>query len=273
MKKFEGMLICTDLDGTLLRSDKSISQNTLDTIEYFKSEGGYFTFVTGRMPFYAKDMYEMVNPNCPFGCVNGGGIYDHVKQEYIWSITLPKSVIELTEYVEKNLDAIGYQVNTLDKVYFCKQNSATKRFRELTKVPNLELAVKDIQEPIAKIIFCDEKEENIAAVQELLDKHPRADEFDFIRSEKTLYEILPKGISKATALTKLAQFLNIDMDKTIAIGDYNNDITMLRTAKLGVAVSNACADAKAAADYVTVSNDEDAVAKIIHELDEGIIKL
>ena len=53
MKKFEGCLICTDLDGTLFRSDKTVSKENIDAIEYFKSEGGYFTFVTGRMPFFS----------------------------------------------------------------------------------------------------------------------------------------------------------------------------------------------------------------------------
>ncbi len=273
MDKFKGILICTDLDGTLLRDDKTISQKTLEAIEYFKSEGGLFTFVTGRMPFYAKDAYETVNPNCPFGCSNGGGIYDHIKQKYEWVVTLPTSVTELVEYVAENIEDIGYQVDTLEKVYFCKQNSATARFRRISNVPNLTADLKDIKEPMAKIIFSDEKEENIALVKELLDSHPRADEFDFIRSERTLYELIPKGISKATALVKLAQILHIEMDKTIAIGDYNNDITMLQTAKLGIAVANAREEVKAAADYITVSNENDAVARIIYELDEGIINL
>ena len=51
MKRFEGILICTDLDGTLLKNDGSISLENREAIEYFKQEGGYFTFVTGRMPF------------------------------------------------------------------------------------------------------------------------------------------------------------------------------------------------------------------------------
>ena len=54
MKKFDGILICTDLDGTILDDNKNISAENLDAIEYFKSEGGLFNFVTGRMPFYVK---------------------------------------------------------------------------------------------------------------------------------------------------------------------------------------------------------------------------
>ena len=96
-----------------------------------------------------------------------------------------------------------------------------------------------------------------------------ADRFDFIRSEKTLYEILPKGICKGTAIRKLCDYLKVDMRKTIAIGDYNNDIPMFRAAGIGIAVSNACEDALKAADFVTVSNQEHAIAKVIQDLETG----
>ena len=89
----------------------------------------------------------------------------------------------------------------------------------------------------------------------------------------TLFEILPKGIGKGTAIERIAEYLNIDMSKTIAIGDYNNDISMFRAAKLGIAVANACDDAKAAADLVTVSNLEHAVARVIYDLRDGKITL
>ena len=60
MGKFDGMLICTDLDGTLLRNDKTISCENIDAIEYFKQEGGYFTFVTGRMPFFVSYVLDTI---------------------------------------------------------------------------------------------------------------------------------------------------------------------------------------------------------------------
>lgn len=273
MKKFEGILFCTDLDGTLLKKDKTVSDNTVKAIEYFKEEGGLFTFVTGRMPCYSQESWETARPNCPFGCINGGGIYDHINQKYLWSTALPNSVKELAKYIESKTDDVGYQVSTLDKVYFCRENSATDRFIKITHVPRLIRSIDDIDEPIAKIIFCDEREENISLVRDLISRHPLSGEFDYIRSDKSLYEILPKCVTKATALVKLAELLNIDMNKTIAIGDYHNDIAMLRAARLGIAVSNACPEAKAAADYITVSNNEDAVARIIYELDCGKLKL
>ncbi|MBQ8409243.1 MAG: HAD family phosphatase [Clostridia bacterium] len=273
MGRFDGILICTDLDGTLLRNDKTVSRENLDAIEYFKSEGGYFTFVTGRMPFFVSKIYETIRPNAPIGCINGGGLFDYENQRYLWSQTLPRDVVELVEYADKHIEGLGIQLNALDKIYFCKENAEMARFRESTGVPNLVSDYNAVDEPIGKIVFGDDNEEHILCLTELLDSHPRAEEFDFIRSEKTLYEILPKGVSKGSVLPRLAAVLGVDMSNTVAIGDYNNDVSMLRAAGLGIAVANATLECKAAADHVTVSNEEHAVARIISDLDKGILKL
>ncbi len=269
MKKFEGILLCTDLDGTLLRNDKSISRENLAAIEYFKKEGGIFTLVTGRMPFSAAEVYQAVQPNGPFGCINGGGIFDHRSREYVWTLPISKSVLELVEYAVAQVPGIGVQVNTFEHIYFCRENSAMATFREDLKVPNLTCHYREVKGPIAKVVFGDDNKEHITKLQEVLTLHPRAGEFDFIRSELRLFEILPKGISKGTLLLKLAELLNIARDKTIAIGDYDNDASMLRAAGTGIAVANASPAAKEVADYITVSNEEHAIARIIDELDAG----
>lgn len=269
MKKFDGILFLTDLDGTLLKNDGSISKENIDAIEYFKEEGGKFSFVTGRMPFFTSHIYEKINPNIAFGCINGGGLYDHIKQEYIWTKTLPDSVIDLLECVDKNLPQIGIQVNTFSTTFFCKDNSVMENFTVRTGAKRYVCDYHDVKEPLAKIIFGCETEDDIELTRNLLDSHKLADSFDFIRSEETLYEILPKGSGKGTALKKLIEIFGFDADKTIAIGDYDNDISMFLEAKAGIAVSNACKAALDAADFVTVSNEEHAIARVIYELEQG----
>jgi Cof subfamily protein (haloacid dehalogenase superfamily) len=273
MKRFDGILICTDLDGTLLRGDKSISNENLQAIEYFKAEGGIFTFITGRMPYFVSDIYNTVSPNAPFGCINGGGLYDHRTGKYVWKQTLPRTALELVEYADRELPGIGIQVNTFEKIYFATENSAMAYFRRVTGLPNITRHYYDVEEPLAKIVFGDEDVAKIEALDTLLHAHPNAEHFDFIRSERILYEILPKGIHKGVALQKLAEHLGISPEKTVAVGDYNNDIGMLRFAKCGVAVANATAATKAAADYITVSNEEHAIAKVIEDIACGKISI
>lgn len=273
MGKFDKILICTDLDGTLIKNDHTISEENIKAIEYFKSEGGFFTFVTGRMPFFVSYIVETVKPNAPFGCINGGGLFDCVKNEYILKTEMPEKVIELIRYVDDKFPDIGIQVNTFDKVYFCKDNQAMVDFRKSTKLENLVCHYTDVSEPIAKIVFSIDSEAEVADLANALKSHPLADEFDFIQSEKTLYEILPKGTGKGVAIKNLCRYLGIDINKTFAIGDYNNDVPMFQTAKFGIAVANACREAIDAADYVTVSNEENAIAKIIYDIESGILKL
>ena len=273
MGKFEGILLVSDIDATLFNREHHVSEENAQAIEYFKSEGGYFTFITGRMPFFVTDIYNTINPNAPFGCINGGGLYDHAKQEYVFTRELERSALELVEYADKNIADLGIQVNTFEKIYFSRENEAMANIRRVTGLPNITAHYHDVKEPIGKIVFGDTDEEKIFALRDLLFSHPRSDEFDYIRSEHTLYEILPKGVNKGSVLPRLCEYLGTNPKRTVAVGDYNNDVAMLKSAGIGVAVANACREAKEAADHITVSNEEHAIAKIIHDIENGILKI
>ena len=274
MGKFDGILICTDLDGTLLKKDKTVSKENLDAIEYFKANGGRFTFITGRMYFYSRETYEIVKPNAPIGCNNGGGVYDFEQEKYLWALEADNEATKtLMEYIDENIPEVGFNVNTLHEALFCKDNDAMVRFRHLTNLENKTTDYKTLSEPIGKVVFADLDGENVEKTMKLLTEHPMADRVGFIHSERTLVEILPKGVDKGTLVMKIAEILNIDKNKTIAIGDFDNDISMLKAAKVGIAVSNASENAKASADLITVSNEEHAIAKVISDIENGVIKI
>jgi len=274
MKKFEGILICTDLDGTLLNNEKKVSRENIEAINYFKENGGLFTFITGRMPYYSSAIYNTIEPNAPFGCINGGGLYDHKKEEYVWHAPdFDKDVCDIIESVEKNVSGIGIQVVSYERTYFASENEATANFRNRTGVANLKKHYRDVDEPIAKIVFADYNQENIDKADAIIKKHPIYEKYSYIQSEQTLYEILPKGTHKGVALLKMAEILGIDREKTVAVGDFSNDVEMLRASGVGIAVANASPDAKAAAKYITVSNEEHAIAKIISNIENGNIVL
>ena len=269
MGKFDGILFCTDLDGTIYKNDKTISKRNKDAIEYFKSEGGRFTFITGRLPYYTGYAYNSINPNAPFGCINGGGVYDGESKRYIWTQELSHEALELVKHIDESFSEVGVQICCFDKTYFAVENSTTIRFREITGLPALFCDYRTFTEPIAKIIFCTDDGEKMSAIQKALTGHEMAYMFDFVRSERTLYEIVPKGMHKGVSLKKLAEHLNIDIKRTIAIGDYDNDVEMLRAAGCGIAVANASESAMKAARFVTVSNEDDAIAAVIQSLEMG----
>ena len=272
MGKFDGVILCTDLDGTLLCNDGIVSAENIAAIEFFKREGGVFSFVTGRLPFFVTDVCRAVMPNAPIGCINGGGLYDLSRSEYIWTCSLPLKVLELVKYTDDAVPGVGIQVSTFHTTYFCKDNFAMKKFREITGLPQITCKYTQVREPMAKILFACDTEADLYSLENKLQGHPLWKEFAFVRSGDMWYEILPKGIGKGTAIEKLTQYLRGDMRKTLVIGDHNNDISMFETARIGVAVANASSAAKKAADYVTVSNEEHAVAKVISDLTHGCIR-
>ncbi len=261
------MLFCTDLDGTLYSDDKTVSKENLDAIEYFKSEGGLFTFITGRVPKTSVHICDTVKPNAPFGCFNGGAVYDLAAEKYLYTIPLPKDAMELVNFVDRNLPEIGIQLTTAKDSYFFKDNPVMARFRNITGIPLLTGPFDEGKEPVLRIVFAHADGDKMDELIRLLDSHPKAKDFDLIRSEKIYYEILPKGVSKGLALIKMTELLGIDPKNTVAVGDYNNDISMIKAAGIGFAVENAVEEAKAVADLITVSNNDHAIAAIINYLD------
>lgn len=268
MKKFEEILITTDLDGTLLRNDTSISRENLEAIEYFKENGGFFTIVTGRPPVIVGKIYETVRPNAPIGCYNGGGIYDMKKGEYLWKLELPRKALTLVEYIDEVMPDMSIQLCGFENCYFCKMNESMEKHLVLGGFPDIRCHYTEVKDTLAKVLFADVSEDKLLKTADLLNNHPIASEFDFIRSDPEYYEVLPKGVSKGNLVLKLAELLGVDEKKTIAVGDNDNDASMLSMAGIGFAVANASPAAKNAADFVTVSNEEHAIAKIIDDLDK-----
>lgn len=270
MGKFDGYLICTDLDGTLFNSERKVSEENAEAIEYFKREGGSFTFITGRPYYTARGAYEMVKPNVPFGCLNGGGIYDGEKHEYIMHRELDRSAFSIVDFITKNVPDVAVNVYTPDITYFPKVTEATRIYAKLTGCEIIERKIEEIDCPVSKIVFAHTVFSEIDRVSELVKEHPLYENFAFIRSERFLFEILPKENSKGNLLCELARYLGIDMKKTVAVGDYDNDISMVMAAGVGYAVENAVGELKAVADRITVSNDESAIARIIEDLGKGL---
>ena len=265
MGKFDGVLFCTDLDGTLLRRDQTVSRENREAIAYFQQNGGLFTFITGRMPIFAKPICEAVHPNAPFGCVNGGGLFDPCAGKYVWQQELTKDVMPLITYIEENVPHIGIQLNTFEETYICRDHEEMHIFEEIAGRAFPTTHYTAIAEPFAKVLFAGDVED-VFKTQALLSDHPLSEKFDFIRSDTMFYEILPKGLSKGSVLRELQNRLPVRPTKTIVIGDYYNDLSMFAVADVSVAVGNACDAAKEAASFVTVSNEEHAIARVIYDL-------
>ncbi len=265
VKKFDGILFVTDLDGTLLKNDKSISKENLEAIDYFRSQGGKFTFITGRVPSAARHIYEILKTDIPAGCINGGGVFDYEKNKMLRAETLDRSVMELIEFAEKKFESIGIEVVLWNKAYFSRKNAFIEKHRIDEKFEDLILNYRSVKEDISKILFADE-DKVLKNLEKVILTHPLAKNFSFLRTDEHYFEILPKGTDKSNAMEEIAKLCNAKI--TVAAGDNDNDASMVKKADIGFAVSNATEKTKSCADFITVSNEENAIAKVIEKLEK-----
>ena len=273
MGKFKGLLLVSDLDGTLLDTNKLISRETLDAIAYFEREGGLFSYVTGRPPFAVAPVLEQYCPTVPVGCLNGGGIYDFSQQCFVDRTPLSRAAFALVDYAVAHFPTVGYEFVTFDTCYLYRPNATIEELRSFERLPPNYVTSYDVPGELCKLLFADEPA-GIEALMRGLANCPERADYALMRTADQYYELLPRGCDKGSSLRRLATYLGVDMAHTVAVGDNSNDAPMLRAAALGVAVANATRDAKSAADLVLdAGNDEHALAVLIDRLDSGRITL
>ena len=122
MGVFSGCLICTDLDDTLLTTDKKISAKNKEAIEYFKSEGGLFTFATGRVVQSVNHYIDIIKPNAPIIMYNGCAIYDWEKEKLIHKAILDDDAVDIVRFIMSSCDFSSIQIVTEDKMYIYREN-------------------------------------------------------------------------------------------------------------------------------------------------------
>ncbi len=245
MGKYSGYLICSDLDGTFVDNSSELVEKNLIALESYMAQGGLFTVSTGRAAHYLKKQYgDRLKINAPLICLNGTMIFDTEKNKIIYKRHINKGdLTDINDYFEN-----------LDGAYIHTQISPYTAFSDIPEAENIH-----------KIVFVSKSAEDCFKLRERLEKR-YGDVCDFNRSWNTGLEMLPKGAGKGHCVKRLRELLGKQIKTVIAVGDYENDITMLKEADLGVAVENAADFVKAAADKITVKNTEGAIAKIIEEL-------
>lgn len=242
---YSGYLICTDLDGTFTDNQSRLIDKNLEAVKQYMKGGGLFTISTGRAASYLKEQYgDRLLINTYLICLNGTMICDTENDKVIYS-----------RYIGKNeLSDIDEFAKTTEGAYFHTENTSYTTFRAIPE-----------NESVHKIVFVSKTTEECFALRAQLEKR-YGSICDFNRSWPTGLEMLPKGSGKGDCVKKLRSVLGDRVKTVIAVGDYENDLTMIREADIGVAVGNAADFVKAEADMVTVSNEDGAIAKIIEEI-------
>ncbi|MFD7520663.1 Cof-type HAD-IIB family hydrolase [Paenibacillus chitinolyticus] len=236
-------LVALDMDGTLLNEEKQVSPANREAIYAALEAGVTVIFSTGRGVQSALPYAEELKLQTPIVSVNGSEIWkaphDLLKRTLL-DLDLVRRMYDLA--IEHDTWYWAYSVEGM----YNRDNWA----EDITKPEWLKFG------------FYTENKESLEIIRGEL---ARWGELEITNSHPDNLELNPKGISKASGIEEVCKLLGIEMSQVIAMGDSENDIAMIRAAGLGVAMGNAQDGVKRIADLVTVTNDEDGVAKIIQE--------
>ena len=262
----DSIFIMSDLDGTLLPSDKILSQKDRVAVERFRRDGGRFAFATGRTLQSAMQYIKELSIDQPVILYNGAAVYDPVKEKILHLSPLPKEALSYTKTILEKFPSVGAEVLRPDGTYIVNVNSYEKEHAAYCSVPPIYCTLDEVPEgDWLKVLFALSPEE-----LEKLALYAAKQNFkgiSFVRSEAIFYEMLPEGVSKGRALETCRALPNLNGLTIVAAGDYHNDLELVQNADFGAAPANAQACVKAAADYVlSASNDEGAIAELISVL-------
>ncbi|MDQ1484372.1 MAG: hypothetical protein QOJ62_65 [Actinomycetota bacterium] len=258
-------VIATDLDGTLIRSDGSISARTVDALARAEAAGATVVLVTGRPPRWIAGVAEQTGHHGIVICSNGAIVYDLHDERIIESQLIPTDVVmKVVDTLTSAMPELSFAVETGDDVY---RAHGYRSGWSVDPDPGMSYHPLDVvtSHEAAKLLASHPDMD----VDELLSQ-ARALIGDLVETTHSngrgLVEMGPLGVSKATTLAKFSAELGVDAADVVAFGDMPNDLPMLAWAGTAYAVANAHPQVLAATERTTASNDDDGVALVLEEL-------
>lgn len=258
-------LIATDLDGTLLRDDDTVSDRSRAALERAARAGARHLVVTGRPAPRVRPLLEGLGSTGLAVCGQGAQVYDAGADRLLWSVRLDRELAET---------ALGKIEAEVGQVYAAVDQDGVDGLTLIEPgylmphptLPAVRVGRRDDLwcEPISKVLLRHHtlSDDELAAIA----RSVVGSLATVTMSGPGTVELQPCGITKATGLALAAEHLGIAADRALAFGDMPNDIPMFDWAARGVAMANAHPELKAVADEITTSNEDDGIAVVLERL-------
>jgi hypothetical protein len=262
-------LVATDLDGTVVRRDQTMSPRTVAALHACAAAGIDVVFVTGRPTRWMGPVVEATGHSGTAGCANGAVVFDLAAERVVRSRTLPRDdVLEVAARLAEALPGLAAAVETL--AGFRREPAYRTRWDTGAEHEIGDLSDLLADDPgVLKLLLRHEASTGdamLAVARELLDGLAQPTHSN---AADCLLEVSARGVSKAATLADLAAERGIAAAEVLAFGDMPNDLEMLRWAGRGLAMADGHPEAIAAADATAPPCEQDGVAQVLEALLEG----
>lgn len=246
-------LITIDLDGTLKNSDGNITNNTKNILNKLK-KNNYIVICTGRPRYHTKNINIELELSNYIISSNGSEIFDVKKNEIIYSKYIEKKLLKQI-YNDSKKEKIR-TIFVIDDIEYVTQYT-TNDSQILIDENNID---RIFENNVKQIMFIGNDSELLYKFKKFMEKRYDLSFIDSsFQKDYSWFCVNAKGCNKGNAMKFLVDYLELNKDNTIAIGNDNNDISMIEFAKIGVAVENATEELLKKANNITKSNDEEGV--------------
>mgnify|MGYP000902490354 CR=1 FL=1 len=263
----EYKLIAMDMDGTLLNSSKDVSERTIKAIERAKNKGTHVVLATGRVLKSAQhyaDKLKLKN----YIIASNGAIVINGDNEIVYSQPLDFDRINMilnigdkyniySHFYDEEALYTNKYVNEIVDYYLGREPDF-----KINIFDNLDEIIQNNNLNVYKFLFLDNEPQKLIRLSEEL---KAVENINITKSFRNNLEVMDINASKGQALEYLGNKLNIPRESIIAVGDNENDLSMLNYAGLGIAMGNGEDIVRKSADYVTLDNDNDGVASVIEK--------
>lgn len=266
-------LIAIDMDGTLLDKEEKVPEENREAIIRATEMGIKVVISTGRIFTSAVYYAKLVGVTTPIIACNGAYISEYDRENVLLQHPIRQEDMEkLIEVFEKNnlyyhfYDNKNFYTTDLDynslKYYEWNKNQTKENKININLVENSIEFIKKNNIEVYKIVIMDDDIERINNIRKELSVYKN---IEIVSSWQGSLDIMYKGVSKGKALKELCNIYGINKEEVIAIGDNENDLSMLEFAGTSVAMGNGIDLVKEYADFVTETNDNNGVAKAIEK--------
>ncbi len=258
-------MIVSDLDGTLINSDKlgtKLSPDLVASIKHLQESGKIFTIATGRSEISCLSIIKELEIQAPFIAYNGACILSP-DGNYLYTSCFPlKKWLTFLQGVQVTGSSIIFNQN--NQIYYFEETQAIRAFQAKENTFCRKAEVDIIEAAVVNKILLIGDVEAIKKQWHILPEEIKT-HYRYLESEDNYLEIVKAGVSKGQALKFIKNYLNINDDEVLAIGNHLNDLELLLEAHIGVAVANAQKNLKEIADYVTEGEFEQGVIEVINK--------